>query len=155
MKKIVFFIISVLFFASCGNFCSKDNNNTERVFEQISYLDSLYNVQYTALKENFNMENAFKYMRESSNLCDELCAIGKKYYKDTEIYSKVFDSAHDIMKNQLEVIREFNKDVDNVFLVYNLMDIYKEGYNKASTLDSLVMEDINKLTYKTFGIKVF
>ena len=155
MKKIVFFIISVLFFASCGNFCSKDNNNTERVFEQISYLDSLYNVQYTALKENFNMENAFKYMRESSNLCDELCAISKKYYKETEIYGKVFDSTHDIMNNQLEVIRELNKDVNNVFLVRDLMKIYDEEYNKASVVDSLVMEDVNKLTYKTFGKKVF
>ena len=153
MKKIVFFIISVLFFASCGNFCSKDN--TERAFEQISYLDSLYNVQYSALKENFNMENAFKYMREASNLCDELCVIGKKYYKDTEIYSKVFDLVHDIMNNQLDVIKEFNKDVDNVFLVNNLMDIYKEEYNKASVADSIVMEDVNKLTYKTFGVKVF
>lgn len=138
---------------------SNDNSSRSKRAEQdiirIEYLDSLYNVKYSALKDDFNMENSFKYMRETSDLCDELCAIGKKHYKDTEIYNKVFDSTHGIMKNQLDVINEFNKDVNNVFLVRDLMKIYDEEHNKASVVDSLVMEDINKLTYKTLGVKAF
>ena len=148
-------IISEIRFRNSNDNSSR-SKRAEQVIIRIEYLDSLYNVQYSAVKDNVNFESVFKYMRETSNLCTELFNVGEKYYKDTEIYNKVFDTTHKIMKNQLDVIEKLNyDDIGDVFLYRDLMNIFKEEDKKASVVDSLVMEDVNKLMYKTFGKKVF